>query len=109
MTPKRLEKHKVTTTTTITKSNKKKIKVNPKAEDSVSIYMTEQKQLVQAKINKINVSLPADHAHERKRLLKMCEELVKEHPTWSKTKFLKYFPEYGPIIGLVIEDESDDD
>jgi hypothetical protein len=74
----------------------------------VSTYVAEQKQRIQAKINKLNGTFAADNARERSRLLKMCEELVREHPTLPEEIILKYCPEYGTIIGLVLDGEDDD-
>jgi hypothetical protein len=35
--------------------------------------------------------------------------MVKSHPTWSKEKILKYFPEYEPIVDLVMEDKDEEE
>jgi hypothetical protein len=97
-------RQKTPNTTTITQSTKKKkTKVIPKPKnDCLAMLWVEQKHLVKAKIAKLNGSLAADNAYERGRLLQMCEDMVRNHPNWSKERILQFFPEYGPIIDLVM-------
>jgi hypothetical protein len=81
----------------------------PKTDESVALLMVEQQLLAKAKLEKEKVSIAAHKAHVRGKLLQMCEQMVKSHPTWSKEKILKYFPEYEPIIDLVMEDEDEEE
>jgi hypothetical protein len=66
MIPKRLEKQKITTKTTITKSTKKQNSSESKSRRFSVILYDRTYKMTCAKINKLNVSFPADHAHERR-------------------------------------------
>lgn len=75
-----------------------------------AVAMSKHK-LLEAKLAQLEVDAASqadrkknDAVTSRMSLMSACENVLEKHPTWSREKLLKFFPEFEEIVDAVMEE-----